>query len=263
MKMKLPYCDILPCGVCSFSDIGSLLECRAKLRLPENAASVIVYLFPYWLGEDAYKNSNISKYAIPADYHIIVGEYLRKITEKLKKDFPENKFEFFCDNSPVDEVRAASLCGLGVKGKNGLLINKEYGSFCFIGEIITDLVVEYDAPDTGDCLQCGLCEKKCPGGAICNTGVQKSKCLSHITQRKGALSEEECMLIKGSGCVWGCDICQDVCPMNKNIPVTPVREFIESAIPFFERNCNMENRAYNWRGPKVIERNMALVYDEK
>ncbi len=263
MKIKLPFCDILPCGVCSFSQVGALFECRAKSRIPENAASVIVYLFPYWSGEDVYKNSNVSKYAVPADYHTIVGEYLGKITAELKEDFPENNFEWFCDNSPIDEGCAASLCGLGVRGKNGLLINRKYGSFCFIGEIVTDLVLEYDVPDTGTCAECGICEKKCPGGAICNNGVQKTKCLSHITQRKGELSEEEKTLIKNSGCIWGCDVCQDVCPMNKKIPVTPVREFIESAVPFFEKGDDMENRAYSWRGPKVIERNIALVYDKK
>lgn len=259
MKVKLPFCNILPCGVCSFSQIGSLFECRAKMRVPENAESVIVYLFPYWLGEEYYKNSNVSKYAVPADYHLIAGEYLKKITEELKKTFPQNKFEYFCDNSPIDEVRAATLCGLGVKGRNGLLINKQYGSFCFIGEIVTDLAMEYDAPDNGGCLRCGICEKRCPSGAISGKGIDKAKCLSDVTQRKGELSEEEIRLIKNSGCIWGCDICQDACPMNKNLQVTPVKEFLQSAVPVFREGDGIEERAYNWRGRKVIERNLGYT----
>ena len=81
--MKLPFSDMLPCGVCDFLKIGELFECRAKSRVPQGAKSVIVYLFPYWLGEEFYKNSNISKYAVPADYHIIAGDYLKKITDEL------------------------------------------------------------------------------------------------------------------------------------------------------------------------------------
>ena len=69
--MKLPFSDMLPCGVCDFLQIGELFGCRAKSRVPQGAKSVIVYLFPHWLGEEFYKNSNISKYAVPADYHII------------------------------------------------------------------------------------------------------------------------------------------------------------------------------------------------
>ncbi len=258
MNMKLPYSDILPCGICSFEDIGELFECRAKTRIPRGAKSVIVYLFPYWLGEEIYKNSNISKYAVPADYHIIAGEYLQKITEDLKKEYPENQFEHFCDNSPVNEVRAAVLCGLGVRGKNGLLINEKFGSFCFIGEIITDLVFEYETFKSADCLNCGLCVKKCPAGALSENGVDKTMCLSDITQRKGELSETQIVLIKNSGCIWGCDVCQDVCPMNKGVSVTPLKEFTESAVVRFSEGDSIDGRAFGWRPRKVIERNLKL-----
>lgn len=260
--MKLPFDDVLPCGVCSFKKTGELFECRAKSRLPQSAESVIVYLFPYWLGEEFYKNSNISKYAVPADYHIIAGEYLKKITEELRKEYPENQFEYFCDNSPVNEVRAAVLCGLGIKGRNGLLINEKYGSFCFIGEIVTDAVFDYSEPKTNGCLDCGLCVKMCPNGALFESRVDKTKCLSDITQRKGELSEDCISLIKNGGCAWGCDICQDVCPMNKNISVTPVKEFKESAVARFLSGDSVAGRAYGWRPRKVIERNLEYLSDK-
>ncbi len=255
MNMKLPFDDILPCGICEFEKVGELFSCRAKERIPQGAKSVIVYLFPYWLGEEYYKNSNVSKYAVPEDYHNIVGGYLEKITGALKEQYPQNEFEYFCDNSPINEVKAAVLCGLGVRGKNSLLINSRYGSFCFIGEIVTDKVFEYFRENTGECLNCGVCIKKCPAGAINPHGVNKEICLSDITQRKGELSEDNIKKIKESGCIWGCDICQDVCPMNKGIAHTPVKEFYETAISAFKSGDSIENRAYAWRGKKVIERN--------
>lgn len=257
--IKLPFSDILPCGVCNFQDIGPLIECRAKSRVPQNAKSVIVYLFPYYLGEEFYKNSNISKYAVPEDYHIIAGEYLEKITLELKEEFPNNDFQWFCDNSPVREVEAATLCGLGVKGRNGLLINERYGSFCFIGEVITDAEFPCSIPEDRTCLSCGLCEKMCPTGALKGYKADVSKCLSDITQRKGEHSEEEKKLIRHSGCIWGCDICQNVCPMNKSIETSPVKEFTETAKSSYESGDDISRRAFNWRGKAVIERNFKIL----
>lgn len=257
--IKLPLCDTLPCGVCDFEKIGTLIECRAKSRIPHNAKRVIVYLFPYYLGEDFYKSSNISKYAVPEDYHQIAGEYLKRIAEQLKAEFPDNEFQCFCDNSPVCEVEAAVLCGLGVKGKNGLLINEKYGSFCFIGEIVTDAQFPCSLPEDRTCLSCGLCEKKCPGKALAEYKVDVSRCVSHITQRKGELSEEQKKIISDSGCAWGCDICQDVCPMNKNVEISPIKEFFDTAKSVYESGDDITRRAFNWRGEAVIERNLKIL----
>ena len=105
-------------------------------------------MFPYYLGEEYYKNSNLSKYAVPDDYHKICGVYLEKAVSHLKEKYTEYSFEYFCDNSPINEVYAACLSGLGVKGENSLLINKTYGSFCFIGEIITDLDIPVEEKET-------------------------------------------------------------------------------------------------------------------
>lgn len=260
MNGKLPLSDILPCGVCRFSDVGELISCRAKSRIPVNAKSVIVYLFPYFLGQEYYADSNISKYAVSDDYHNIAGGYLQKITQELKNQFPEYEFECFCDNSPIREVEAAFLCGLGVKGRNGLLINKDYGSFCFIGEIVTDMELPYSLPEDRDCLNCGICEKMCPNKAISKGKVDISKCLSDITQRKGELTQEQISLIKSSDSIWGCDVCQNACPMNKDIKTTPIKEFFISAVNRFNKGDNIDGRAYAWRGRAVIERNFEIKY---
>ena len=257
--MNLPFYDILPCGVCSFSQIGELLECRAKERIPKNAKSVIVYLFPYYLGEEYYTESNVSKYAVPCDYHVVVTKYLNDICAILKEQYPQNTFEAFCDNSPIREVEAARLCGLGVKGKNGLLINEKFGSFCFIGEIVTDLVTEYSLPEDRTCLSCGLCEIKCPSKALCGYNVNEAECLSAITQKKGELTYAQQQLIKQSGVIWGCDVCQNICPMNKEISVTPVKEFFEAAKAKYEPSDSIEGRAFSWRGKRVIDRNFEII----
>ena len=92
-------------------------------------------------------------------------------------------------------------------------------------------------------------------GAITEKGVNTHLCMSDITQRKGELTLENIGEIKKNGCIWGCDICQDVCPMNKNIRTTPIKEFFSTAKAVFEPGDSIENRAYAWRGEKVIRRN--------
>ncbi len=256
--IKLPFSEILPCGVCDFDSVGELLNCRAKQRIPKNSASVIMYLFPYYLGEEYYKNSNISKYAVPEDYHRIAGAYLEKAADELRKAYPKNVFQAFCDNSPIKEVEVAVKCGLGVKGKNTLLINKDYGSFVFIGEIITDLKITPSLPEDRTCLSCGLCENICPSGALVNYKVNRDKCLSSITQLKGELSCEQSNLIAENSCIWGCDKCQDICPMNKNIKKSPVKEFYETAKSSYSLGDDISTRAFNWRGKSVIERNFKI-----
>jgi len=94
-----------------------------------------------------------------------------------------------------------------------------------------------------------------------NSGtVDKGKCLSSITQRKGELTEAEKELIRKSGCIWGCDICQNVCPMNKNIKTTPIKEFYENAKGNYRNEADYnENRAFSWRKPEVINRNLKIM----
>ncbi len=261
MCIKLPLSDILPCGVCKFADLNGLLDCRAKSRLLESPESVIVYLFPYYLGEKIYEKSNISKYAVCEDYHNIVSSYLEEISGKLKAQHPENSFVYFCDNSPVKEVDAAVLCGLGVKGRNSLLINKDYGSYVFIGEIVTDLVFEeYSLPEDRDCFNCGMCQKACIGNALNKGNVDTRNCFSDISQKKGELTEAEKELLLKSKSIWGCDVCQDVCPMNKNIKNTPIEEFYVNSKSYFNLGDTIEKRAFAWRGKSVIERNFKIKY---
>ncbi|MCH5198629.1 MAG: DUF1730 domain-containing protein [Oscillospiraceae bacterium] len=259
MKLDEIFCG-LPYGFSAFSDIkDSLLDCRARQRLPKDAKTVISVLFPYYLGEEYYKNANVSRYAVSADYHIITGEIMEKITLSLKNEYPENEFEYFIDNSPIPEVRAAVNAGLGVFGKNSLFINEKYGSWVFLGEIVTDRFFEPAKKNKNLCSGCNKCVLSCPGEALGENGVIIEKCLSFLSQKKGELSEEVIKKMEQTGCAWGCDICQTVCPMNKNAAITPIEAFFETAKPYVTAADSIDGRAFAWRGKRVIERNLAVL----
>lgn len=246
-------------GLCPFDKIeNDLIECRAKNRLPQKAKTVIVACFPYLLKEENYKNINISKYAVVEDYHNVALNRLNSAITKLRELYPDHEFAAFADNSPVPEVKAACLAGLGVRGKNTLLISEKYGSYVFIGEIVTSLELDCDTAIETPCIECGKCIEACPSGALSKSGFDRAACLSEITQKKGVLSEKEETLMKDCGCIWGCDICQDVCPMNKNAQTTHIQEFLASPVACLSEGCSLDGRAYEWRGRKVIERNISL-----
>ncbi|MBQ7637292.1 MAG: 4Fe-4S dicluster domain-containing protein [Clostridia bacterium] len=198
-----------------------------------------------------------------ADYHLITGAIMEKITNELKKEYPENAFPYFVDNSPVPEVRAAVNAGLGALGRNALFINKKYGSWVFLGEIVTDKFFEPAKTEGDVCDGCEKCVAACPAGAIGENGVTPEKCLSYLSQKKGELSDEVAEKMAENDCAWGCDVCQKVCPMNKNAAVTPIEAFFETARPFVTSSDSIEGRAFAWRGQKVIERNLAAVNDIK
>ena len=254
------YCEFF--GFCDFELFrNNLIDCRAKSRIPENAKTVITLLFPYYLGEEAYDNLNVSRYAAVSDYHLVAGNYLKLICEELKSEYPENEFVYFADNSPIPEVFAAAKSGLGVKGRNGLFINEKYGSWVFIGEIVTDLYLPYEEKEIKLCVDCGKCLDACPTGVLKDKVFDKEKCLSHISQKKGEIPEEYKEMMKRLNCAWGCDECQKACPYNVNAEKTSVREFIESFNPVVTKETSIDGRAFEWRGEKVIKRNIEIVED--
>lgn len=239
-----------PFGVCSFEAVkDKLINCRKKAEIPENAKSIIIFAFPYKVREE--KPLNISRYAAVTDYHTVVEKYLTDYCKVLGNEFKNNRFVPFVDNSPIPEVYAGAVSGLGVEGKNGLLITKEYGSFVFLGEIVTDLYIE-SQNKYSSCINCGLCERLCP------VALNKENCISKITQQKKDLTDEQKDLIKKNGSVWGCDICSDNCPLNKGAKLTDIKEFISSYRQKYEIGEDFANRPYSWRGKEVIERNVLL-----
>lgn len=240
-------------GVCSFELVKDrLLPCRNLSFLPKEAKSIILFVFPYKVKEE--KPKNICRYAAVPDYHEVCKETLMDFCKTLSEHYKENEFVAFIDNSPIPEVFAASAAGLGVSGKNGLLITKEYGSFVFIGEIVTDLEIENENL-YGECKNCGLCKAACP------VGLDKSRCLSLLTQKKGELTKEEEKLIKENGLVWGCDNCAEICPLNKEKGLSQIKPFVNGYRHSYAENEDVLGRAYAWRGEKVVKRNLNIIKD--
>ena len=130
---------------------------------------------------------------------------------------------------------------------------------------VTDASLEFDAPLTDTCGSCTACEKACPA-QICGSGkLDGYKCISYLQQKKGDLTQNEAALIAKSGSAWGCDICQSVCPKNRNLPQTTLPEFteIDAFLPpqiTKEDFCaNYKDRAFHWRGYATVRRNLSLL----
>ena len=225
--------------------------------------SAVIYLLPYYSGETV----NISRYAASRDYHIAIAEVNRGITNLLCSSFSGAGVKGYGDHSPIDERHAALVGGLGILGDNGLLINEKYGSYVFIGDVLTDIAPsELSAARPGEikrCLSCGLCKRACPTGILRGESVS---CLSEITQRKGELSADEISLMRSYNTVWGCDLCQSVCPYNREPEKTPLSFFLEDRIEELTRERldamsagEFKSRAFSWRGRGVLERNLDLL----
>ena len=226
--------------------------------------SVIVFLVPYYVSRPI----NLSVYATSLDYHIILREITDKLIALLSSLYPDNHFVGYGDHSPIDEVGAALVGGLGMRGDNGLFINEKYGSYVFLGDVVTDLAPnELSAVKnpTKECLHCKRCISACPTGILRGEG---SDCLSAITQRKGELSAEEISLMQRCNTVWGCDLCQSCCPYNERAEKTPIEFFYRDRIECLTSDilssmskAELRSRAFGWRGRSVVKRNLeALKY---
>ena len=249
----------------SVLDYKQVRETAEHIRLRSGVLprSVIVYLLPYYGGEC----KNISRYAASLDYHIAAKEIGDAVISALRRSFPEMKAAAFGDHSPIDERHAALIAGLGAIGDNGLIINEKYGSYIFIGDIITDIPPELlgakEPVSPARCEGCGACKAACPTGVLRR---ECDACLSAITQKKGELSAAERDLMIKHGTAWGCDICQEVCPHNRSPKITPVEFFKKERIDCLTADSlskmtdgELRLRAFGWRGRAVLERNLRVL----
>lgn len=263
-----------------FYDLGAVLGecCDVPMTEPdvqkrinpflimEDAQTIIACICSYYCGNHA---GNISKYARGTDYHFVMKDKLSKICAVLERN--GYKAQMFSDNGVLNDRYIAVRAGLGFIGRNGFLINDRFGTYTFIGYIITDCQIEPNEYARKSCINCKRCINACPTGALGENGTDGYKCLSYITQKKGALTDEEKQLIRASGCAWGCDICQDVCPHNSHIELTDIDEFKENIIDVLEIDENISNkefkriyadRAFSWRGKAPILRNLEILSDK-
>ncbi|MEQ8338269.1 MAG: tRNA epoxyqueuosine(34) reductase QueG [Cyclobacteriaceae bacterium] len=185
-------------------------------KLVPGAKSVISLIYNYFpekdLASDGYK---IAKYAYGKDYHFVIKDKLKTFFEELKNQIGEIDGRVFVDSAPVHERAWAAKSGIGWIGKNSLLLNKEMGSFFFLAELILDLDLVPDGPVKDHCGTCTACMDACPTEAIPEPyAVDGSRCISYLTiELKEEIPNE--FRDKMEGWIFGCDICQDVCPWNR------------------------------------------------
>ncbi|WP_276977743.1 tRNA epoxyqueuosine(34) reductase QueG [Flavobacterium filum] len=184
--------------------------------LVDGAKSVISLLLNYYPSEFQKEVSyKISKYAYGKDYHFVIKEKLKELLHFIQTEIGEVSGRAFVDSAPVLDKAWAAKSGLGWMGKNTNLITQKVGSFYFISELIVDVELEYDAPTTDHCGSCTACIDECPTEAIVAPYVvDGSKCISYFTiELKENIPNE--MKGKFDDWMFGCDVCQDVCPWNR------------------------------------------------
>lgn len=202
---------------------------NVKQILP-SAKSVISLALNYYKPDkfsDEKEKGKVSRYAWGKDYHIIIWKMLQELETKLKKVDPEFESVSYVDTGPVMDKAWAVRAGIGWLGKHTNVINREMGSWFFIANIITNAEFEYSAQIPDFCGNCTACIDACPTDAIVQEYVvDANKCISYLTiENKGEIARE--FSGKFDGWVFGCDICQDVCPWNEKFSViSSVSEFV-------------------------------------
>lgn len=186
-------------------------------KLVPGARSVISLTYNYYPSQEVKQEDGlkIARYAYGEDYHHVIKEKLKSLLEKLRSEIGAFDGRVFVDSAPVMERQWAQRSGLGWLGKNSLLLNQNMGSYFFLAELIIDLELDPDPAVTDRCGTCTACLDACPTGAIVQAGVVDSnRCISHLTiELKDSIPDS----YKGQmeNWIFGCDVCQEVCPWNR------------------------------------------------
>ncbi len=249
---------------CGFEPNDLDLRTNPSLTL-SGAKSILVCLFPYFRSDIV--KQNLSRYACIPDYHVVVRKKLEKISEYIRQFDNTIQYKCYSDNGPLVDRYLAYKAGLGFFGQNCQFIHDTYGSWCFIGYSILTADIPPDKPLDRTCAGCGKCREACPGGALDGKmGFDCERCISYLTQ-KGELTDRQAALLTGQDSVYGCDVCQEVCPHNEGVPNTPVQEFYGAKLEKLEYNevNRLSEREFKrkfktfpfaWRGKSVILRNL-------
>jgi len=244
--------------------------------LVEGAKSVITVLYNYfpkekWPETTRYK---ISTYAYGKDYHYVVKDKLKLLLEKIEAKTGKRKARIFTDSAPVLDRAYARKGGLGFIGKNTMLINRKGGSFFFIGHIIIDLELKTDTETTVNfCGSCTKCIRACPTGALKPFELDARKCISYLTIENKDPEIPSEFEGKWDQWIFGCDICQEVCPWNRNSKPNREPQFQMSEKLKNMKNSDWENMdkptykqlfkstAIERTGLKGIQRNVRFLKD--
>ena len=255
----------------------------------KSCKTIIVLGLPYYI-ESSEENEMIPKeklfrgrlarIAWGEDYHQVFQRRMKNLGELLQKENPDIRYQSYVDTGPLVDRFLASKAGLGFYGYNNLFYHLQYGSFVFYGYMLIDQDIDYREIDDqvekiqlhyqDFCSNCDRCIKACPGKAIEKPyRLNASRCVSGVLQKKGILSDEEKSIISDG--IYGCDVCQDVCPYNKDIEFSYEPAFIPTDPPAYpdlvellglsnkEFKKMYGNNACAWRGSRVLKRNALIV----
>ena len=206
------------------------------------------------------------------DYHFILSRRMEALIEYIKSEVNQEDVAFkpMVDTGELIDVRVAERAGIGFVGKNGLLVTKEFGSYVYLGELITNIEFPVDAPVDYGCGDCTRCVDFCPTNALLGNGkMNAQRCLSYQTQTKGFMPKE--YRKKMGHVIYGCDICQQVCPYNKgkDFHLHPEMEpSVEETHPLLKPLVTISNKEFkerfgkmagSWRGKKPLQRNAIIA----
>lgn len=248
------------------------LRITPQIQLKDGKSIIVIgisYNVDFKSSNNIKYKGRLSKSSWGIDYHVILKDKLLKLANEIL-EVKEFNYKVFVDTGPLIDREIAKRSGIGWYGKNCSIINEDYGSFIFIGYLITDLDIEKDKEKEENCGECDLCIKACPTGAIYEKyKINTKKCISYLTQTKNKIPYElrDLMGFK----IYGCDTCQVVCPKNKGLKKSNNIEFIPKVTNGYidiEELLNISNRDFkkkynhisgSWRGKNILKRNAIIA----
>ena len=251
------------------------IEERIKPKLSLASAKTIISIavaYPHKLKQQpqktAYKRGKFTPNSWGLDYHYVLQDKLDRLAKGIEELTADFEYKGMVDTGALVDTAVARRAGIGFIGKNGLVISKEFGSYMFLGELITNLDIEPDQPVDYGCGDCNRCVTACPTSCLIGDGTMNAKrCLSFQTQDKGVMDLEFRKKIKTV--IYGCDICQICCPYNKGLD-NPLATEIDpelahpELLPFLELSNGQFNEKFghiagSWRGKNILQRNAIIA----
>ena len=251
------------------------IEERIKPKLSLASAKTIISIavaYPHKLKQQpqktAYKRGKFTPNSWGLDYHYVLQDKLDRLAKGIEELTADFEYKGMVDTGALVDTAVARRAGIGFIGKNGLVISKEFGSYMFLGELITNLDIEPDQPVDYDCGDCNRCLTACPTSCLIGDGTMNAKrCLSFQTQDKGIMDLEFRKKIKTV--IYGCDICQICCPYNKGLD-NPLATEIDpelahpELLPFLELSNGQFKEKFghiagSWRGKNILQRNAIIA----
>ena len=251
------------------------IEERIKPKLSLASAKTIISIavaYPHKLKQQpqktAYKRGKFTPNSWGLDYHYVLKDKLDRLAKGIEELTADFEYKGMVDTGALVDTAVARRAGIGFIGKNGLVISKEFGSYMFLGELITNLDIEPDQPVDYDCGDCNRCVTACPTSCLIGDGTMNAKrCLSFQTQDKGIMDLEFRKKIKTI--IYGCDICQICCPYNKGLD-NPLATEIDpdlahpELLPFLELSNGQFKEKFghiagSWRGKNILQRNAIIA----